>query len=116
MSWAACMQLAAVVVLGTAGQLMLKYALRQNAVGQPAGLRSLISVPMLGWLLSYIATTILWLMALRSVPLSQAFPILGLQFALIPLASAKLLDERVTPIQWVGVSIIVVGVGLVGQS
>ena len=115
MSWVAWTQLAAVVALGTIGQLMLKYGLRQNAASR-LGPRSMLSLPMLGWLLCYVATTILWLLALRTVPLSQAFPILGLQFALIPLASARLLDEHVTPVQWMGIAIIVVGVGLVGQS
>ncbi len=94
---------------------MLKYGLRQN-VASGQGLRSLVSLPMLGWLFCYVATTVLWLLALRTVPLSQAFPILGLQFALIPLASARLLHERIAPVQWIGIAVIVVGVGLVGQS
>jgi undecaprenyl phosphate-alpha-L-ara4N flippase subunit ArnE len=48
--------------------------------------------------------------------LSKAFPILGLQFALIPLASARYLDERIAWMQWGGIAVIALGVALVGQT
>jgi undecaprenyl phosphate-alpha-L-ara4N flippase subunit ArnE len=115
MSRLAWVQLALVVILGTTGQLALKYALRQDGRGR-TGVRLLVSFPMLIWLLCYAVTAVLWLITLRSIPLSQAFPILGLQFALIPLAASRLLRERITPTQWLGVIVIVVGVALVGQS
>ena len=115
MKWLAWSELALVVILGTVGQLVLKYALRHHA---SAGFtwRLAFSRPMVAWLLSYGVTTVLWVLALRSVPLSQAFPILGLQFALVPLASSHLLQERVGGGQWVGVIAIVAGVALVSQS
>jgi undecaprenyl phosphate-alpha-L-ara4N flippase subunit ArnE len=53
---------------------------------------------------------------LRSIPLSQAFPILGLQYALIPVVSARLLKERMDPLQWCGIAFIAFGVALVGGS
>jgi undecaprenyl phosphate-alpha-L-ara4N flippase subunit ArnE len=111
----AWLSLATVVALGTVGQLALKFALRRPATDQTLA-RSLVNLPMLIWLACYIATTLLWLFALREIPLSQAFPILGLQFALIPLASSKLLEETVTIAQWLGVAIIIAGVALVTQS
>jgi len=108
-------ELCLVVVLGTVGQIALKYALRDNAFPQRS-LSTLFSMPMLVWLGCYGATTILWLLALRSIPLSQAFPILGLQYALIPLFSAHILEERLQPLQWSGIVFIVAGVALVGCS
>jgi undecaprenyl phosphate-alpha-L-ara4N flippase subunit ArnE len=115
MSASSWLMLGLVVVLGTTGQLALKYGLRRT-VGGRTGLGRVVSPPILVWLLSYVITTLLWLVALRTIPLSQAFPILGLQFALIPLASSRLLNEQVTPLQWVGVAVITAGVALVGQS
>jgi undecaprenyl phosphate-alpha-L-ara4N flippase subunit ArnE len=104
-----------VVMLGTIGQLLLKWALR-SAGAAGGGIRLLLHPAMVAWFACYAITTALWLLALRSIPLSQAFPILGLQFALIPLASSHLLDESVSRTQWVGILAIVLGVALVGQS
>jgi undecaprenyl phosphate-alpha-L-ara4N flippase subunit ArnE len=115
MKWLAWGELALVISLGTAGQLLLKYALRLHA-GEGFNRHLLISPAMLGWFFLYAATTVLWLLALRSIPLSQAFPILGLQFALIPLTSSRFLHERITGLQWLGVVAIAAGVALVGQS
>jgi undecaprenyl phosphate-alpha-L-ara4N flippase subunit ArnE len=89
--------------------------LRQGAASA-AGKRSLLNAPMIAWLWCYAGSTLLWLIALRTIPLSQAFPILGLQYALIPLVSGRLLGEPMGPGQRIGIIIIVIGVGLVGQS
>jgi undecaprenyl phosphate-alpha-L-ara4N flippase subunit ArnE len=114
-TWVAWPALGLAVVLGTIGQLLLKYGLHRS-MNDPVGLHMIANPAMLAWLLCYGLTTLLWLLALHTIPLSQAFPILGLQFALIPIASSRLLDERVTGLQWIGVVAIVVGVALVGQS
>ena len=106
--------LALVIILGVAGQLALKYAIHHGR--DLTVFRLLRSPGMLTWLFCYAVSTLLWLVALRSIPLSQAFPILGAQFALIPIAAARFLDEHVTPTQWVGIFVIVVGVALVGRS
>jgi undecaprenyl phosphate-alpha-L-ara4N flippase subunit ArnE len=105
--------LALVVLLGTAGQLALKYGLRPARAPSPT-LR--VRPAILIWFGTYVLTTLLWIFALRSIPLSQAFPILGLQFALIPLASSLWLDEEVGTMQWVGIGVIVLGVALVGST
>jgi undecaprenyl phosphate-alpha-L-ara4N flippase subunit ArnE len=106
--------LALVVLLGTAGQLALKYALHHDR--KVTGVALLLSAGMLAWIVCYAASTLLWLIALRSIPLSQAFPILGVQFALIPIAAWRFLREEVSPAQWAGIAIVVVGVALVGRS
>jgi undecaprenyl phosphate-alpha-L-ara4N flippase subunit ArnE len=105
--------LALVVLLGTAGQVALKHGIDPARSSQrPLLLRPLILI----WLACYAASTILWLIALRAIPLSQAFPILGMQFALIPLASSRLLGERVYARQWAGILLIAGGVALVGHG
>jgi undecaprenyl phosphate-alpha-L-ara4N flippase subunit ArnE len=111
----AWLQLVAVVLLGTGAQLALKYAL--DGTSHPASRRPLARSPWAWvWFFSYALSTVLWLVVLRNVPLSQAFPILGLQFALVPIASRLLLKERMGGTQWLGVATIVIGVMLVGRG
>lgn len=119
MSSIAWIQLLIVVVLGTGAQLALKAALEHGGPSHAdAGLiAKLIRSPLMWiWFGCYVASTLLWLWALRVVPLSQAFPILGLQFALVPIAANRFLKEHFAWEQWVGVAIIVLGVALVGRT
>ena len=111
----AWVQLIAVVLLGTVAQLALKYAL--DGTSRAVSGRSLAQSPWAWtWFFCYVLSTVLWLVILRSVPLSQAFPILGLQFALVPTASRLFLKEKMVGAQWLGVATIVIGVTLVGRG
>ncbi len=108
-----------VVVLGTLGQLSLKYAFQGSTpLGDASkSQRNILSSPYFWiWFFSYVVVTILWLFVLRTIPLSQAFPALGLTFALVPLASYYFLKENVVSSQWLGIVIIVAGVVLVVQK
>jgi undecaprenyl phosphate-alpha-L-ara4N flippase subunit ArnE len=107
-----------VVVTGTTAQLSLKLALQGNNSSTPDThpVKSLLySIYFWTWLACYILVTVLWLFVLRTIPLSQAFPALGLTFALVPLASHYLLHERIFSSQWLGIIVIVVGAILVVQ-
>ena len=108
-----------VVVLGTAGQLSLKYAFQgSTTANEPSkSVRDLLFSPYFWiWFISYVIVTVLWLIVLRTIPLSQAFPALGLTFALVPLASHRFLRENVVFSQWLGIAVIVAGVILVVQT
>ncbi|MHC0063745.1 EamA family transporter [Nostoc sp. UIC 10890] len=105
-----------VVLLGTTANLSLKYGLYISSPtnGGSTSIRNLLfSRYFLIWFVCYTFMTILWLYVLRIIPLSQAFPVLGLMYALIPIASHYLLKEQVIFSQWVGISIIIAGVVLV---
>jgi undecaprenyl phosphate-alpha-L-ara4N flippase subunit ArnE len=109
--------LSLVVILGTTGQLSLKYALgASQKETAPQQAKLLHSAFFWIWLVCYISVTGLWLFVLRSIPLSQAFPALGLTFALIPLGSHYLLGERVILSQWIGIATIVAGAILVVRT
>lgn len=107
-----------VVALSTVGQLSLKYALNRSSSTQEIA----ESPPVWSsryfwiWFFCYVAVTILWLIVLRNIPLNQAFPALGLTFALIPLASQYFLAEKVAFKQWLGIALIISGVVLVVQK
>jgi undecaprenyl phosphate-alpha-L-ara4N flippase subunit ArnE len=109
---------AAVVVLGTVGQLSLKYAFQapSSAINNKS-IQSLLLSPFFWiWFTSYIVVTVLWLVVLKTIPLSQAFPALGMTFALVPLASNRFLREKVVVSQWFGIAVIITGVILVVQT
>lgn len=113
-AWA---HLLSVVLLGTAAQLALKHALDRLSQVHSTMRGGLSRSPFAWtWFICYTISTILWLLALRTIPLTQAFPILGLQFALVPLASNVLLKERVCWEQWLGIGIITAGVAVVGAG
>lgn len=68
----------------------------------------LVAVPM------YAGTFVLWTVVLSRVQLSLAYSFLAVNFIMIPLASSLFLNESVSPLQWIGISIIAVGITLVG--
>lgn len=111
-----------VVVLGTVGQLSLKYASQSSTTDSASDVSSLSRSSLLYsryfwlWFICYVLVTGLWLVVLRSLPLSQAFPALGMTFALIPLASHYVLRERIGLSQWLGIVIIVIGTIFVVQT
>lgn len=108
-----------VVILGTVGQLSLKYtfSISTKKNQESAATKKLIYSPYFWiWFVCYGVMTILWLVVLRNVPLSQAFPALGLTFALVPLASCYFLGEKVFFTQWLGIAVIVAGVTLIAQT
>jgi undecaprenyl phosphate-alpha-L-ara4N flippase subunit ArnE len=108
-----------VVCLGTTGQLSLKYAMQPSSSAEASNqsiTRLLVSQYFWIWFICYVLVTGLWLIVLREIPLSQAFPALGLTFALVPLASHQFLRERIFQSQWLGIGIIVLGTILVVQA
>ncbi len=105
-----------VVLLGTTANLSLKYGFHISSPikGASASIRNLLlSRYFLIWFICYTFMTILWLYVLRIIPLSQAFPVLGLMYALVPIASRYVLKEEIIFSQWLGISVIITGVVLV---
>jgi undecaprenyl phosphate-alpha-L-ara4N flippase subunit ArnE len=72
--------------------------------------RGFLSPAMLLALTLYALATVLWVLVLRAVPLSIAFPLYALVFLLVPLAAQVFLGEPLTLNTLIGGAIIVVGV------
>ncbi|WP_130833938.1 4-amino-4-deoxy-L-arabinose-phosphoundecaprenol flippase subunit ArnE [[Erwinia] mediterraneensis] len=72
------------------------------------------------WLgLSLILLTaglLLWLLVLQRVDVSVAYPMLSLNFILVPLAARALWQEPIADGYWPGVMLIVIGVMLAGGA
>lgn len=94
------------------GQLLFKSAgLAIHGKELLAGLTALLQSPTLYLAAAlYGAATFLWVWLLSRVPLSVAYPWMGLTMALVPLAAVLLYGEMVRPIFWAGLVLIAVGV------
>jgi drug/metabolite transporter (DMT)-like permease len=57
--------------------------------------RSLISPSLIAALVIYGIATVMWILVLKRMPLSLAFPFYGLTFLLVPVFSHYLLGEKI---------------------
>jgi undecaprenyl phosphate-alpha-L-ara4N flippase subunit ArnE len=94
------------VVLGSAGQVLLKAGMK----GRAFGLLSLFSPPVLAGFSLYGVAAIIWLKVLTMLPLSTAYPILSLNFILIPIASSRFLGESLSGGKILGLVLVVSGI------
>lgn len=102
------------VMLNATGQLLFKAA----RVAQPdASVLHLFLQPR-AWagLIVYGVSSICWLWVLARAQLSLAYPILSLTFPIVLGLSALLFAEVISPLRWLGVSVIVLGVSLLART
>mgnify|MGYP005840338237 CR=1 FL=1 len=112
------------VVCGVCGQLALKAGMTQvghigaEALAQPVqvAVKVLTSPLVIGGLGLYALGAAFWLTVLSRVPLSFAYPILALSYAITPLLAWLLLGEHVPSLRWLGIAAICLGVILVSRS
>jgi len=93
-------------------QLLLKSSSRQLAgLGRfEFFLAAARNMYVLAGLACWIAWTLCWLYVLRVAPLSRAYGLTSLNYALVTLASVYLFGEHLRPLHAVGVALIVIGV------
>lgn len=113
--------LLASIVLGSTGQLLLKNGMntsgKSTAVGMAAIVAAIKTIPnpwVLTGFICYGISSILWLMILKKVPLSTAYPMISLSYVIVVLLSAVILREHVRWQTYMGLLFIVVGVSLIG--
>ena len=61
-------------------------------------------------------SALFWLVVLSRVPLSVAYPFVGISYVLIVIFSRVFLNEHVPATRWVGVLIVALGIAIVGLS
>lgn len=106
------------------GQVLLKVGMtRVGAIGRERLKRPvhLVAEVLHYWqvwvgLTLYVISAGLWILALSTVPLSVAYPFLGLSYVAIAGMSVLLLGEWLTPAQWIGIALVVMGVVTVALS
>ncbi|WP_334131417.1 EamA family transporter [Silanimonas lenta] len=67
-------------------------------------------------LMIYGLATLAWVWVLRYVELSKAYPFMALAFILVPLASMWLFNERLNWRYAIGVTLIFLGVAIIGAG
>ena len=112
------------VVFATAGQLTLKGAM--EAIGRigtaqvsDAGqtIARAVKEPLL-WigLLLFGISALFWLVVLSRVDLSLAYPFVGVSYIVVVALARFMFHEQVPTLRWIGVSIIALGIALIGIS
>ncbi|GAB4506098.1 MAG: SMR family transporter [Anaerolineales bacterium] len=111
--------LLAAVALGVAGQMVMKTGMTQVGALNALNLRALarmFSNPyvVLG-IFCYALSSIVYLVALSRLPLSFAYPMVGLGYVIVVFLSWLILKEPVSPARWIGVLLICGGAFLIGR-
>jgi len=114
-------QIASVVgIVGAmvAGQILFKLSSQHLVLEEgPARLfLSLLTWEFVSAMLFYSIGTFLWVVLLKYVPLSRAYPFVALSFALLPIAAHFLFDEPITARYAVGLAVFLAGLYLVATA
>ncbi|HEY3729890.1 MAG TPA: SMR family transporter [Steroidobacteraceae bacterium] len=111
------------VLLNAAAQLLLKAGSRvisgiavSFANGWTLLERVAVSPPILGGLLCYLISVMVWIVALSRVDVSVAYPMLSIGYIVSALAGWLLFAEQLSAARMGGIGIIIVGVWLVARS
>lgn len=110
------------VFFAVAGQLTLKSAMDSvGRIGKASQLAETavraMKEPLL-WigLALFGISALFWLVVLSRVRLSVAYPIVGVSYILIVLLARFRLHEHVPALRWVGVTVIAIGIAIIGFS
>jgi multidrug transporter EmrE-like cation transporter len=114
----------AAIIIAVGGQFSLKYGVGQIGRIDGSAMASPLTLVLKVVLNKYVILGLglyglgaaVWIVVLSRVPLSFAYPMLGLSYVAVVLVSALVLREHVTLVRWLGVFLIVAGVALVGQT
>jgi len=112
------------VCFAIAGQLTLKAAMsRVGRIGYAQAAapldtiaRALREPRLWAGLTLFTISAAFWLIVLSRVPLSVAYPVLGISYVLVVLLSRLVLNEPVPALRWAGVIVVAVGIALIGAS
>ncbi|MFA5143551.1 MAG: EamA family transporter [Candidatus Omnitrophota bacterium] len=104
-------------------QLFLKKGLADTGISV-IGLNNIIEfgfASLSSWLvwlgiLVYIVNFVLWLVIIYRIDLSIAMPVGSVAYAFVPIIAVIFLHEHVSPIRWLGIAMIVLGIYFTSQS
>lgn len=110
------------VFFAVAGQLTLKAAMdsvgrigKNSAIGDVLAKAAKEPLLWLGLLL-FGVSALFWLVVLSRVRLSVAYPVVGISYIIIVLLARFRLHEHVPMLRWVGVTVIALGIAIIGLS
>ena len=113
----------ATILLMVFGQIIIKWqVLKAGTLPEEIAeqfsfvVRLLFNPWILGGLFLALLSAICWMIAMSKLPLSHAYPFVSLSFVLVLVLSAVCFGESVTWPKILGVSLIVLGVGVSSQG
>lgn len=104
------MQVAVSILLSATAQLLLKRGADESVHGATLGFAGLGSAWVWLGILAHIGSLTSWLYALRFIALNVAYNLTGLIQVLVPLSCWLLLGEKINPLRWLGITLVVLGV------
>ena len=113
------------VLLNAAAQLLLKAGARSVGAismsdGSAALWRSAAGLAqhpgILGGLICYAVSVVVWIVALSRVEVSIAYPMLSIGYVVNAALAWWLFGEQVSAQRWLGIAVIIIGVVLVARS
>lgn len=107
------------ILLGVLGQICMKWGLvSPKPLWQHNSpyLQIVSSWPVLVGLGCYGLSSIFWLVTLKRMDLSLAYPMVSIGYILVLLSGALLFHESIPPIRWWGMGLIMIGVIFVSRS
>jgi multidrug transporter EmrE-like cation transporter len=116
-------QIIIALVLGIAGQVLLKEgtgSLNVSVAGAAGPLvliwRMLTTLPIFLGLVCYGVSSVFYILVLKDKDLSMVYPMIASSYILVVLFAWLFRHEAVSPIRWVGVIVITLGVILISRS
>ncbi|HLJ90386.1 MAG TPA: hypothetical protein VKZ53_26495 [Candidatus Angelobacter sp.] len=106
------------ILLGACAQVFLKKGVSpRGAVEGPVSYLSLLrSGWVWAWAVCFFFATGLWLVAISSIQLSYAFPLLSVGYPIVGVLSILMLKERVPATRWIAIAVITLGVALIFRT
>jgi len=104
------------VSIGAIGQIAFKYGAMQMVASPGTTLVEKIKWPIVLGLVLYGVSTILWILALKKVELSYAYPMVSLGYIFVFIASYFLFHEAINWLRVGGMVCIMIGITLVAKS
>ncbi|HEY4661090.1 MAG TPA: SMR family transporter [Terriglobales bacterium] len=112
------------VALSAVAQIFLKHGLTKFQARRRSGSSNLVAIAsgilrqgfIWMWGMCFVAALALWLVGLRKLDLSYAYPLVSLGYVLVSVLSAVFFHERVDRHRWIAVAVISLGVGLIAGS
>lgn len=104
------------VGMGVVGQILLKFGAMKSQSSAAVGIMNFINVPNFFGLVFYGLSALLWMIVLRKVDLSYAYPMVSFGYVFVIIASALLFGETINFMKIAGMVCIVAGILFIAKS
>jgi drug/metabolite transporter (DMT)-like permease len=102
------------IVLLVGGQTLWKIGLEKHPVNGLGGVLAAMVTP---WVVAgigvYVIATVVWIYLLSKLPISLLYPLQSLAYVTTVVVAIFVFHEHVSIYRWVGVAIVLVGVGFI---